>query len=95
MLTVLGNTTPLCNDAYFPFCFAKPERIQNLPEFFLNGMKMSRSWQESRGNFATAKCITLYMPRATNHDAVFNIKLDYNSGWKLLDMLGMGDSAIP
>lgn len=90
---VFGSGTLPEREVYFSFSLVKHDRIESLPELFLNGLRMSWSWKQAmnEGGLAITNCLSLHIPKLTNNDAIFQIKLDYDSGWKLLQLLGLGD----
>ena len=70
--------------------------IENLPEPFRTGMKMSNLWRQETesGGLAVSNCLTLYLPETNNEDSIFMVKLGYDYGFNLFNLLGFGDARI-
>ena len=63
--------------------------IENLPEPFLTGMMMSNLWkEEGEAEPSVTSCLSLYMPKTVNGDAVAVFRIGFRHGWNLFNTLG-------
>jgi len=71
--------------------------IENLPEPFRTGMKMSNLWrkEKERGGLAVTNCLSMYLPETVGEDALFILKIGYNDGWNISNLFSLGDLDIP
>ena len=67
--------------------------IENLPEPFRTGMKMSNLWRKENesGGLAVSNCLSMYLPETVNDDALFVVKLGYLDGLSICNSLELGD----
>jgi len=71
--------------------------VENLPESFRTGMKMSNLWckeKESRG-LAITNSLKIYLPVRTNEDSLLILRLGYYPGFNIFDLFGLGDPDTP
>ena len=75
----------------------KHERLAALPPLFYNGLRESFSWgaELETGSSTSTECVALHIPKVYNEDAIFRIKLSYDSGWAIMQLLGLGDCGPP
>jgi hypothetical protein len=79
-------------EEYYTFSFVKHERIEQLPDLFLNGMKTCRLWKKEieAGGLAVTNCLSLHVPKTSNEDVFCVIRLSYNEGWNFFEVLDLG-----
>ena len=67
--------------------------IENLPETFRTGVKMSNLWrkEEDRGGLAIINGLTMYLPETRNEDALFVVRLGYDDGYNIFNLFRLGD----
>ncbi|PGH16002.1 hypothetical protein AJ80_05345 [Polytolypa hystricis UAMH7299] len=78
---------------YCSFSFMRRRMSENLPEPFCTGMKESRLWrdEQANGGLAVTNCLSLHLPVTVNEDAFFLVRLSYYHGFKICNLLGLGD----
>lgn len=66
--------------------------IDKLPQSFQTGMERSELWKEKqkKGALSVTNCLSLYLPEKINEDAVLVIRMGYNDGFSVSDILGLG-----
>lgn len=71
--------------------------IGRLPEPFRTGMEKSRQWkdEQERGGLSVTNCLSLHLPEKVNEDTFLVIRMGYWDGFKVSDMLGIGDPGSP
>jgi hypothetical protein len=71
--------------------------IENLPEPFRTGMKMSNLWRKENesGGLAVTNCLSMYLPKTNNEDALFVVRIGYDDGFNISNLFGFGDQDIP
>ena len=71
--------------------------VENLPEPFRTGMKMSNLWREEKesGGLAITNGLGIYLPETPNQDSLFVLRLGYYQGFNIFDLFGLGDPDIP
>jgi hypothetical protein len=71
--------------------------IENLPEPFRTGMKTSNLWCKERetGGLAITNCLSTYLPERINEDALFVVRIGYQQGYNIFNLLGLGDPDTP
>lgn len=71
--------------------------VENLPEPFRTGMKMSNLWrkEEETGGLAITNGLTMFLPQTRNEDTLFVARMGYHEGFNIFNLLGFGDSDIP
>jgi len=71
--------------------------IENLPEPFRTGMQTSNLWrkEKERGGLAVTNCLSVYLPKKKNEDALFIVRIGYQDGFNISNMFGLGDPGIP
>lgn len=67
--------------------------IENLPEPFCTGMKMSNLWRKEKesGGLAVTNCLSIYVPKTHKEDALFVVRIGYYNGFNILNLFGLGD----
>jgi len=80
---------------YYSFSCMKRHRVENLPELFRTGMKMSEGWQndEKSGGLAITNGLKMYLPERVNEDTLLVLRLSYAQGFNIFDLFGLGDPA--
>lgn len=71
--------------------------IENLPEPFRTGLKMSNLWrkEEERGGLAITNGLSMYLPETRNEDALFVVRLGYDDGYSIFNLFKLGDPDTP
>ncbi|EMD66429.1 hypothetical protein COCSADRAFT_169362 [Bipolaris sorokiniana ND90Pr] len=79
-------------EEYYSFSFVKHERIEQLPDLFLIGMRTSSLWKKEMeaGGLAVTNCLSLHLPKTSNEDVFCVIRLSYNEGWNIFHLLDLG-----
>jgi hypothetical protein len=59
-------------------------------------MKTCNLWRKENdsGGLAVSNCIMLYLSKTNNEDLLFLVKLSYDDGFNICNLLGFGDSDI-
>lgn len=78
---------------YYSFSFVRRQRIENLPEPFCTGMKMSNLWRKEKesGGLAVTNCLSIYLPETDKEDAIFVVRIGYRHGFNIFNLFGFGD----
>lgn len=71
--------------------------VENLPEPFRTGMKMSNLWckEKEGGGLAITNGLKIYLPIRTNEDSLLVLRLGYYQGFNIFDLFGLGDPDTP
>jgi len=71
--------------------------IENLPEPFRTGMRTSNLWRKEKesGGLAVTNCLSVYMPKKDNEDALLVLRIGYEDGWNISNLFGLGDPDTP
>jgi len=71
--------------------------IENLPEPFRTGMQTSNLWrkEKERGGLAVTNCLSMYMPKKDNEDALIVLRIGHGYGWNIFNLFGLGDLDTP
>lgn len=71
--------------------------VENLPEPFRTGMKMSKGWrkEEKSGGLAITNGLKILLPERTNEDSLLVLRLGYYQGFNIFDLFGLGDPDTP
>lgn len=82
---------------YLSFSFMRRHMIDRLPEPFRTGMEKSRQWkdEQERGGLSVTNCLSLHLPEKVNEDSFLVIRMGYWDGFKVSDLLGIGDLGYP
>jgi hypothetical protein len=65
--------------------------VENLPEPFRTGMKMSNLWckEKESGGLAITNGLKIYLPVRTNEDSLLVLRLGYYQGFNIFDLFGL------
>lgn len=66
--------------------------VDKLPEPFRTGIEQSKLWKHEKetGGLLT-NCLALHLPEKVNEDTFLVIRMGYYDGYKVSDILGLGD----
>lgn len=92
-----GNPTLFGEGPYLSFSFMRRHMVDKLPEQFRKGIEKSKLWREEQdtGGLSITNCLSLYLPRKVNEDALLIIRMEYSEGFTISDQLGIGDPEAP
>jgi hypothetical protein len=64
-----------------------------IPEPFRTGLKTSKGWtqENDRGGLAVTNGLIMFLPEASNEDSFCLMRMGYESGFNISDLLGLGD----
>jgi hypothetical protein len=77
---------------YYDFsCMGRP-MLKKLPDFIKTGIENSNLWEkeQAQGLLAT-NCLSLSLPRTSQEDTILTIRMGYNAGFELSDLLNLGE----
>lgn len=71
--------------------------IENLPEPFRGGLETSNLWKKEtrEGGLPVTNCLSMYLPKTANKDALCLIRVGYHHGFQISDLFGLGEPDNP